>query len=112
MLDAQHQITGFQEKFVHGDALRFQTNTNIAKQAGILLGRKLGQSDQEALSLGNLLIRADFSEPGDADLHQTMKEVTESSCGDLSDLEIADIIALARTQNTHLPPHAEPHHQP
>ena len=112
MLHFQHQSTGFQEKFVHDDALRFQTATNIAKQAGVLLGRKLGQSEQEAVSLGKLLVRADLSDPGDADLHQAMKEVTESSCGDLSDLEIADIIALARTQSTHLPPHTESHHQP
>ena len=112
MLHFQHQSTGFQEKFVHDDALRFRTATNIAKQAGVLLGRKLGQSDQEAVSLGKLLVRADLSDPGDADLHQAMKEVTENSCGDLSDLEIADIIALARTQSTHLPPHTESHHQP
>ena len=97
MLHFQHQSTGFQEKFVHDDALRFRTATNIAKQAGVLLGRKLGQSDQEAVSLGKLLVRADL---------------TENSCGDLSDLEIADIIALARTQSTHLPPHTESHHQP
>ncbi len=112
MLHPQHQSTGFQEKFVHNDALRFQTATNLAKQAGILLGRKLGQSDQEAVSLGDLLVRADLSEPGDADLHQAMKEVAESSCVDLSDLEIADIIALARTQSTHHTPHTGPHHQP
>ena len=112
MLHAQHQSTGFQEKFVHDDALRFQTATNLAKQAGILLGRKLGQSDQEAVSLGDLLVRADLSEPGDADLHQAMKEVTESSCVHLSDLDIVDIIALARTQSTHHTPHTEPHHQP
>ena len=109
MLHAQHQSTGFQEKYVHEDALRFQTATNIAKQAGILLGRKLGQSDQEAVTLGDRLVRAYLSEPGDAGLHQAMKEVTESSSVDLSDLEIADIIALARTQSTH---HTEPHHQP
>ena len=41
-----------------------------------------------------------------------MKEVAESSCVDLSDLEIADIIALARTQSTHHTPHTEPHHKP
>ena len=109
MLHAQHQSTGFQEKSIHDDALRFQTATNIAKQAGILLGRKLGQSDQEAVTLGDLLVRAYLSEPGDAGLRQAMKEVTESSCVDLIDLEIADIIALARTQSTH---HTEPHHQP
>ena len=112
MLHFQHQSTGFQEKFVHDDALRFQTAANLAKQAGILLGRKLGQSEQEAVSLGKLLVRADLSDPGDADLHQAMKEVTGNSCGDLSDLEITDIIALARTQSTHLPPHTESHHQP
>ena len=112
MLHAQHQSTGFQEKFVHDDALQFQKATNIAKQAGILLGRKLGHSNQEAMLLGDLLVRADLSEPGDADLHQAMKEVTENSCGDLSDLETAEIIALARTQSTHLPPHTESHHQP
>jgi hypothetical protein len=72
----------------------------------------LGQSDQEAVSLGDLLVRADLSEPGDADLHQAMKEVTEDFCVDLSDLEIADIIALARTQSTHHNPHTEPHDQP
>ena len=76
MLHPQHQSTGFQEKFVHDDALRFQTATNIAKQAGVLLGRKLGQSEQEAVSLGKLLVRADLSDPGDAHLHQAMKEVT------------------------------------
>ncbi|MEC8114691.1 MAG: ATPase inhibitor subunit zeta [Planctomycetota bacterium] len=112
MLHAQHQSTGFQEKFVHDDALQFQKATNIAKQAGILLGRKLGHSNQEAVLLGDLLVRADLSEPGDADLHQAMKEVTESSCVHLSDLDIADIIALARTQSTHHTPHTEPHHQP
>ena len=112
MLHAQHQSTGFQEKFVHDDALQFQKATNIAKQAGILLGRKLGHSDQEAVLLGDLLVRADLSEPGDANLHQAMKEVTESSCVHLSDLDIADIIALARTQSTHHTPHTEPHHQP
>ncbi|MEC7195738.1 MAG: ATPase inhibitor subunit zeta [Planctomycetota bacterium] len=112
MLHAQHQSTGFQEKFVHDDALQFQKATNIAKQAGILLGRKLGHSNQEAVLLGDLLVRADLSEPGDADLHQAMKEVTESSCVHLSDLDFADIIALARTQSTHHTPHTEPHHQP
>ena len=112
MLHAQHQSTGFQEKFVHDDALQFQKATNIAKQAGILLGRKLGHSNQEAVLLGDLLVRADLSEPGDADLHQAMKEVTESTCVHLSDLDIADIIALARTQSTHHTPHTEPHHQP
>ena len=112
MLHAQHQSTGFQEKFVHDDALQFQKATNIAKQAGILLGRKLGHSNQEAVLLGDLLVRADLSELGDADLHQAMKEVTESSCVHLSDLDIADIIALARTQSTHHTPHTEPHHQP
>ena len=76
MLHFQHQSTGFQEKFVHDDALRFQRATNIAKQARVLLGRKLGQSEQEAVSLGKLLVRADLSDPGDADLHQAMKEVT------------------------------------
>ena len=99
------------KKFVHDDALRFQTATNIAKQAGVLLGRKLGQSEQEAVSLGKLLVRADLSDPGDADLHQAMKEVTENSCGDLSDLEIADIIALAGPKHSP-PPHTESHHQP
>lgn len=112
MLHAQHQSTGFQEKFIHDDALRFQTATNFAKQAGILLGRKLGQSEPEAVSLGDLLLRADLSEPEDADLHQAMKKVAESSCVDLSDLKIADIIALDRTQITHHTPHTEPHHQP
>ena len=112
MLDAQHHSTGFQEKFVHDDALRFQTATSIAKQAGILLGIKLGQSETEAVSIGNLLIRADLSEPGDVDLHQAMKEVTASSSVELSDLEITDIIALARNQTTRYPDHTEPNHQP
>ena len=112
MLDAQHQSTGFQEKFVYDDALRFQTATSIAKQAGILLGIKLGQSEKEAVSLGNLLVRADLSEPGDVDLHQAMKEVTASSSVELSDLEITDIITLARNQTTRLTDHTEPNYQP
>ena len=112
MLDAQHQSTGFQEKFVYDDALRFQTATTIAKQAGILLGIKLGQSEKEAVSLGNLLVRADLSEPGDVDLHQAMKEVTASSSVELSDLEITDIITLARNQTTRLTDHTEPNYQP
>ena len=112
MLDAQHQSKGFQEKFVHDDALRFRTATNMAKRAGTLLGQKLGQSEQEARLLGDLLIRAELMDPSDTDLHQAMKEIAESSSVDLTDLEIADIIGLARSQASHLAVHTKPHHQP
>ncbi len=112
MLDAQDQSTGFQEKFVHDDALRFQAATSMAKRAGTLLGQKLGQSEHEAMSLGDLLLRADLTEPGDADLHQAMKEVVESSSVDLTEPEIAEIIALARSQATPPPAHTDTNHQP
>ena len=98
MLDTQHQSTGFHEKFVHEDALRFQKATKMAKAAGTLLGQKLGRSEQEADTLGELLIRADLTTPGDADLHQAMKEAIETFTANLTDLEITDIIKLARTQ--------------
>ena len=112
MLDAQDQRTGFQEKFVHDDALRFQAATNMAKRAGAILGQKLGQSEHEAMSLGDFLLRADLTEPGDADLHQAIKEVAESFSVDLTDPEISDIIALARSQATHPPAPTDTNHQP
>ena len=112
MLNAQDQSTGFQEKYVYDDALRFEAATNMAKRAGALLGQKLGKSEHEAMSLGDFLLRADLTEPGDADLHQAMKEVAESSSVDLTDPEIADIIALARSQATPSTAHTDTNHQP
>ena len=98
MLDTQHQITGFHEKFVHEDALRFQKATRMARAAGTLLGQKLGRSKQETDALGDLLMRADLTTPGDADLHQAIKEAIETSTANLTDIEITMIIELARTQ--------------
>ena len=111
MMEAQHQSTGFSEKFAHEDAMRFQTATKMARAAGILLGQKLGRSEQEAKSLGELLLRADLTTPGDADLHRAIKEAIESPTLNLTDHEITDIIELARNQATQSFVHNNTHQQ-
>ena len=70
----------------------------MARAAGTLLGQKLGRSKQETDALGDLLMRADLTTPGDADLHQAIKEAIETSTAILTDLEITKIIELARSQ--------------
>ena len=112
MMYAQHQSTGFHEKFVHEDALQFQQATQMARAAGDLLGQKLGRSEQQANSLGELLMRADLLSAGDADLHQAIKEAVETTTVILTDSEITGIIELARTQTA--PPSAfnNTHQQP
>ena len=112
MPNAQHQGSGFQEKFVHEDAVRFRAATKMAQAAGTLLGKKLGQSAQEATAVGDVLLRADLTEPGEGDLHLTMKEVAERSDVSLSDPEIAGIIQQARIQTAHPTVHSDTHTQP
>lgn len=70
----------------------------MARAAGTLLGQKLGRSKQETDTLVDLLMRADLTTPGDADLHQAIKEAIETSTAILTDLEITKIIELARSQ--------------
>ena len=70
----------------------------MARAAGTLLGQKLGRSKQETDALVDLLMRAELTTPGDADLHQAIKEAIETSTAILTDLEITKIIELARSQ--------------
>ena len=55
MLHFQHQSTGFQEKFVHDDALRFQTATNIAKQAESCSDESWGSPNKKRSRSANLV---------------------------------------------------------
>ncbi len=99
MRDAQHQSSGFQEKFAHEDAFQFQSATRMARTAGTILSLRLGRSEQDAACFGDVLVLADLTEDGDGDLHRTIKEVAEASDANLSASEIQSIIEEARLQS-------------
>ncbi len=105
MRDPQQQSPGFQEKFAHEDSLRFQFATRMARTAGTILGLKLGRSEQEGTSFCELLVRADLTEHGDADLEMTIQELAEDSNANLSASEIQSIIKSARLQSADDPIH-------
>jgi hypothetical protein len=59
---------GFERKFAHDEELRFKATARRNRLFGLWAAEKLGLSGTEAADYAKSVVKADFAEPGDADV--------------------------------------------
>src|SRR5688572_16534289 len=59
---------GFERKFAHDEELRFKATARRNRLFGLWAAEKLGLSGTEAADYAKAVVKADFAEPGDADV--------------------------------------------
>lgn len=58
----------FERKFAHDEELRFKATARRNRLFGLWAAEKLGLSGTEAADYAKSVVKADFAEPGDADV--------------------------------------------
>lgn len=64
----------FERKFAHDEELRFKSTVRRNKLIGLWAAEKLGLSGDEAEAYAKSIVKADFQEPGDADVLRKLRE--------------------------------------
>lgn len=93
---------GFERKFAHDEELRFRSTVRRNKLLWLWAAEKLGLSGVEAETYAKDVIRADFAQPGDADLIAKLRADFDAKGVGLTDDQIkaalVEFMAKAITQ--------------
>jgi hypothetical protein len=82
----------FERKFAHDEELRFKSTVRRNKLTGLWAAEKLGLSGEEAEAYAKSIVKADFQEPGDADVMRKLREDFAAKGIDISDNELHRIL--------------------
>jgi hypothetical protein len=79
---------GYERKFAHDEELRFKATVRRNKLIGLWAAGKLGLSGDEAEAYAKSIVKADFQEPGDADVVRKLREDLAAKGVTMSDDEL------------------------
>lgn len=78
----------FERKFAHDEELRFKATVRRNKLFGLWAAEKLGLSGDEAEAYAKSVVKADFQQPGDADVIAKVRADFEAKNVDQSEHQI------------------------
>ena len=64
----------YERKFAHDEELRFKSTVRRNKLIGLWAAEKLGLSGDDAEAYAKSIVKADFQEPGDADVVRKLRD--------------------------------------
>jgi len=83
---------GFERKFAHDEELRFKSTVRRNKLIGLWAAQKLGLSGDEAEAYAKSIVKADFQEPGDADVLRKLSADFAAKGIDISDDDLHRVL--------------------
>ena len=83
---------GFERKFAHDEELRFKSTVRRNKLIGLWAAQKLGLSGDEAEAYAKSIVKADFQEPGDADVLRKLRADLSAKGIDISDDDLHRVL--------------------
>jgi hypothetical protein len=92
----------FEDKYKHDQDLQFKVEVRRNKLLGLWVAEMLGLSGADAAAYAKEVVKADFEEPGDADLVRKILGDTQPKNVDLSEhrlrKKMAELTAVAKEQ--------------
>lgn len=88
MTTFEEREKAFERKFAHDEELRFKATVRRNKLIGLWAAEKLGLSGEEADTYAKTVVKADFQEPGDADVIRKIREDFAAKAIEQSDHQI------------------------
>ena len=79
---------GFEQEFVHDEALKFKATARRNKLLGLWAAEKLGLMGAEAEAYANAVVMADLEEAGDHDMFRKIRKDFDDKGVSLSDHQI------------------------
>ena len=83
---------GFERKFAHDEELRFKSTVRRNKLIGLWAAQKLGLSGDEAEAYAKSIVKADFQEPGDADVLRKLRTDLSEKGIDMSEDDLHRVL--------------------
>ena len=83
---------GFERKFAHDEELRFKSTVRRNKLIGLWAAQKLGLSGDEAEAYAKSIVKADFQEPGDADVLRKLRTDLSAKGIDMSEDDLHRVL--------------------
>lgn len=74
MTTFEEREKAYERKFAHDEELRFKATVRRNKLMGLWAAEKLGLSGAQAEDYAKAVVKADFQEPGDADVLRKIRE--------------------------------------
>ncbi|WP_445505281.1 DUF1476 domain-containing protein [Microvirga sp. G4-2] len=78
----------FEKQFAHDQELRFKATARRNKLLGLWVAEQLGKTGDEADAYARTVVRADFQEPGDADVLRKVRQDLDSAGKTMGEAEL------------------------